>query len=128
MCGSQAVDDNSTFCNKCGSKLIQNIPKIKDNTSVGENIRSNEDSLPPASEIVNRSQKPKSLQPWKRKSIVLPAILFFIALALVLLMISQTGILDPLFSIGSQNASHEDRVVPAQLTITIPPSIATVRP
>jgi uncharacterized surface protein with fasciclin (FAS1) repeats len=59
---------------------------------------------------------------------VLPAILFLIAFVFILLVLSQSGILDPLFSIGSTNASHEDKVVPAQVTLTIPPPVATAAP
>ena len=43
-------------------------------------------------------------------------------------MISQAGVLDPLFSIGSTNTSQEDVIIPAQVTSTIPPTVMTLTP
>ena len=111
MCGAEAVDDNSAFCNKCGSKLILTIPKINDNTFVGQTIPSNEASLPPARDIVHHSQKSMAPKPLKRRSMVLPAILFFIAFVLTFGMIFQTGILNSLSFPGSATTSQEHRIV-----------------
>jgi len=169
MCGTQAIDDNSTFCNKCGAQLIQNNPENKNHdvcpncgiqilnkdsvfclqcgspvsanysqatvgspstggkTTIGEAEQSKNVSLFPAITTINPShksdyQKSKSQKPWKRTSMVLPALLLFIVFLVILLVISQTGILGPLSSLGSIPASQEQMIVPANGTRTQTPT------
>jgi len=58
--------------------------------------------------------------------VIVPAILFFIVFALILLMISQTGVFDSLSSIGSVTASQEQMIVPANGTRTQTPTPTTI--
>jgi uncharacterized surface protein with fasciclin (FAS1) repeats/DNA-directed RNA polymerase subunit RPC12/RpoP len=126
-CGTQAIDDKSLFCNKCGTRLIPTIPEnmndfcpkcgaqilVKDSVyclQCGSPITENN------SPRKTLSQKSKLHKPLKRTSMLLPAIVFFIAFVLVILMLSQTGILDSLFSIGSTTVNQENILNPANET------------
>jgi uncharacterized surface protein with fasciclin (FAS1) repeats len=78
---------------------------------------------------MNQSQKSESnkIQSkilMKHKSLLLPATLIFIAFVLVILAISQTGILNPVSSNESVTVSQEQSVVPA-IEPPIPPSPTT---
>ena len=159
-CGTQAIDDKSLFCNKCGTRLIPYIPEnineychqcgaqilVKDSVyclQCGSPITANN------SPQKTLSQKSKLHKPLKRTSMLLPAIVFFIAVVLIILIISQTGILDSLSSPGPITAYQEPidvsgngmpiptpttilittTVVPTTQTTTInPPIFSTSKP
>ena len=150
MCGTQAIDDNSTFCNKCGVQLIQNNPENKNHDvcpNCGTQIlnkdsvfclqcgsplsanNSGDTKVVPSIGLKKYAQEAsKSQKPLKRRSMILPAILFIIAFVLILGMIIQTGILNSPFSIGSGTTSQEHMVVPANGTPIPTPSVSVVAP
>ena len=126
MCGTQAIDDKSLFCITCGTKLIQSNPEnisgkcphcgthILDKDSVfclecGSPLsakNSEVTTVAPDIELKKYAQEAsKSPKTLKRKSMILPAILFIIAFVLILGMIFQTGVVNSLSSIGSGTAS-----------------------
>jgi uncharacterized surface protein with fasciclin (FAS1) repeats len=134
-CGANISNKESRFCLWCGSPLAATNPEGSpisfgsgDKPDIKETIPSHKVSIFPENTVINRSQKSKSQKPFKRLSIVLPSILFIIAFVLIFWIISQAGVLDPLFSIGSTNTSQEDLISPAQVTSTIPPIVITLTP
>lgn len=120
-CGTQAVDEKSLYCNKCGEPLIHPTPETSENCP-----QSKEVAILPETDSVSRSQKSeserlKSKIPLKRKSMLLPAILIFTAFVLVILAISQTGILNLLSSNESITTSQEPAngiPIPSSLSVT----------
>ena len=145
-CGTQAIDDKSSFCNNCGTQLIPyptkknaDCPncgnKIINRESVfcsqcGSPISPNnfEVTTVPASIGVKtyalEAKQSKPQKPLKRTSMILPAILFFIAFVIVILIISSIGVLDPISSLRSLTTSQEHMFVPANGT-PIPTSPVT---
>jgi uncharacterized surface protein with fasciclin (FAS1) repeats len=118
-CGTPAVDDKSLFCNKCGAQLIHPTPEYNENYPQIKEV-----PFLPATDSMNRSQKSefqilKPKKPLKRKSLLIPTALIFIAFILVILVISQTGILNPVSSNESVIESQTNVVIPAHIT-TIP--------
>lgn len=136
-CGTKILDKESVFCLWCGSPVSVNnsevttvSPGIGVKTNTREAEQSKEVSKLPAIDTVNlshqsESQKSKSHKPLKRTSMVLPAIVLFILFVLILWMISQTGVLDSISSIGSITVSQEHMVVPANGTSTPTPTVTT---
>lgn len=110
-CGAQILNTESVFCLQCGSLLSANGSK-------GTTGSPGTGGKPFAREA-RPSQSPK---PLKRKSVVGAAILFFIAVVLILLVLSQSGILDPLSSPGSTTAHQESVLNPASETPTQTPA------
>ena len=118
-CGTPAVDDKSLYCNKCGAQLIHPTPEKNEIKP-----QSKEVVILPVTDPSDRSQKSeakkiKSKILMKRKSLLLPATLIFIAFILVIFAISQTGILNPVSSNESLIESQTKVVITAHST-TIP--------
>lgn len=137
-CGTQAIDDTSSFCNNCGTPLIPYLREkavtcatcgahIPDKDSVfcvhcGSLVSPNGSHVPAGSPGAGSTApaqgaaRSKSQKPLGRKPMVLPALLIFIAFVLTLLVLSQSGIVNPLSSPSSTTAYQEPGINPVNET------------
>ena len=95
------------YCLQCGSPLSSNS---SEGTAASAGIGGKKD--------MRESQQSQSPKPLKRNAMVLPAILIFIAVVFILVILSQSGVLDSLSSPGSPTVYQENILTPANETPT----------